>query len=47
MIIRNTGYTTLAGPAPKSLVDVLIYTPFHTGDLDFSRITGPARSSER
>ena len=47
VILRSAGYTKLAGMTKKSRVDVLVNVPFHTGGLDFSRITGPARSSER
>jgi len=47
VIIRSEEYAKLKGGAAKSLVDVLINAPFRSDDLDFSRITGPARGSEK
>lgn len=46
VIIRSADYAKLTGTTKKSLVDVLVNVPFHTDDLDFSRITGPDRGTQ-
>ena len=47
VIIRSADYVKLTGTSRSSLLDVLLNVPFHTDDLDFSRIKGPARGSEK
>mgnify|MGYP001574600240 CR=1 FL=1 len=47
VVIRSADYAKFAGTTKKSLVDVLVNAPFHSDELDFSRITGPARGSEK
>jgi prevent-host-death family protein len=46
VVIRSEDYAKLKGPK-KSLVDALVNPPFHDDSLDFSRITGPARGTEK
>ncbi len=47
VVIRSTDYAKLTGGAKKSLVDVLVNAPFRDDALDFARITGPARGTEK